>query len=347
MGLATEMETAIDGLLNTFILSKSAALCSALIPLAITGVTIYIITMGWAIMRGDTNDSFHTALWKFFKITIIGAVALGGGAYQSVIVSFIQGIPGVFFDAFGGTSTMGGTIDNMGAPFTALGSALIDKGTKLVPSIYLIIAGLAVFAAEAVLFVVGLGLFLLTKVSLALILAVGPVFVLCAMFPATQRFTESWIGQALNYVLMNALIGISFSMLTSFAKQYAASILASMGSSPVVFSDIAALVSVSLTLAVVLLNLNSIASALAGGASIGGIGRDIARAAPAAAGAVGSAAGAAGRGIKSLRDKLKGAGNSVQEASSQSGRSSVPNYGGSGMQALYQQNTLSNIRKAA
>lgn len=46
MGIATEIETAIDGLLNTFVATKSAAICAALVPVAITGVTIYI--MSWA-----------------------------------------------------------------------------------------------------------------------------------------------------------------------------------------------------------------------------------------------------------------------------------------------------------
>lgn len=42
MAAAAALEAAIDGLLNGFVNSKNAALCAASIPIALTGVTIYI-----------------------------------------------------------------------------------------------------------------------------------------------------------------------------------------------------------------------------------------------------------------------------------------------------------------
>src|SRR5450631_210416 len=124
MGVATAVENSINLLLNNFVSSKSAALCNALAPVALTGITIYLITMGWAVMRGDTSDSFHTVLWKVFKITMIVGLALSAGEFQGTAVDGIQGIEGAFLSAFGNANTIGGLIDNMAQPYMDLGNVL-------------------------------------------------------------------------------------------------------------------------------------------------------------------------------------------------------------------------------
>lgn len=329
MGVATQVENAIDTLLSGFVTSKSAAIASSLIPVAVTAVTIYIIIIGWAIMRGDAHDPFHTTIWKFFKITFIGALALGGAQYQSAIVEGITGIQGALVSAFGPASSVGGLVDAMSLPYDDLSSALFSEATTgVVPNFSLIVAGCIVCIAQAFLFVIGLGMYLLAKVALALVLAVGPAFILCAMFPATQRFTESWLGQALAFVMLNVLIAASISMLTSFASQFADHIKANVGTTSIM-KDVVALLMASGALGIVMLNLPTIATALAGGASISGVGREIGRA------MMGR------RGGGEPNKTVNNGGGSISEtgkAIASSGGSSKP---------LYQRNVIDNIRKAA
>lgn len=330
MGIATAVETAIDNLLTTFVSSKSAALSAALLPVALSGTTIYLIVMGYAVMRGDAHDALHTILWKWFKMSLIAGVALSAGEYQASIVEGINGIQGAFIQAFGNATTIGGLVDNMAQPYDALGQQLWSEATTgFWPNFSLLVAAAMVAIAQAFLFIIGLGMYLLAKVALALVLAVGPAFILCAMFPATQRFTESWLGQALNFVLLNVLIGLSISMLTSFASQFAAHIQTNVGNTAIM-KDTMALLLVSCALGVVMLNLNTIASALSGGASIAGIGRDVARALM--------------KGKKDDEDKNKGpqpGGGSIDQGGggSRSGKD--------GGTPLYQRNVIDNIRRAA
>jgi type IV secretion system protein VirB6 len=329
MGVATQVEGAIDLLLNNFVTSKSAALSSALVPIALTAVTIYVLMMGYAIMRGESNDALHTFLWKSFKIAFISGIALSAGEFQGTIIQFVQGIQEGMTQAMGGVTSIGQLVDNMATPYYDLGQKLLSEATvDMWPNLSLLAAAGLVAIAQACLFVVGLGLYLLSKVALALVLAVGPAFILCAMFPPTQKYTESWIGQALNFALLSVLVAASIAMLTDFASQYANSIKENMETTNVV-RDALALLLASGALTVVMLNLPQLASALSGGVSVAGIGREIGRAMLGARRPSGSTAAHRGGEIKNTSN------------------SNLPMQAGTGGKPFYQRQVIDNLYRSS
>ncbi len=351
MGIATKLEAAIDLLLNNYVTSKSGALIGILTPVVLTCVTVYVLMMGYAIMRGEANDSLHTFLWKSFKIAFIAGIALSAGEYQGTAIQMIQGLQEGMTQAVGGVTSIGQLVDNMAQPYDELGQQLWSQATTgFWPNFSLLAAAAIVALAQAFLFVVGLGMYLLAKVVLALVLAVGPIFIVCSMFPPTQKYTESWIGQALHYVLLNVLIAASISMLTDFASQYANSMKGNVDTTNVV-RDATSLLLVSAALAVVMLNLNQLASALSGGVSIQGIGREIGRAimnsvagkkdgpppkaSPTGGGEITSGGGGSG-----------GGGGGSGGGSRSGNESGTGGSGGSG-RPLYQRNVVSNIRRSS
>lgn len=278
MGIAEEVEQAIDLMLNTFVSSKSAALCAALAPIALTGATIYLIVMGFAIMRGEANDPLHTFVWKSFKMALIAGLALSAGDYQSNIVEGTQGIETAFIQAMSGLNSVGALVDDMAKPFSDLGQQLWNQAvTGFWPNFGLIAAAASVAIAEFFIFAIGLGFYLLAKVALALVLAVGPPYILCAMWPGTEKYTESWLGQAINYVILKVLVAVSIVMLTTFASQFAAHVAVTSDALNVIRATTSLLICCG-ALGIVMLNLPQLASALAGGASLSGIGRMIGRA---------------------------------------------------------------------
>jgi type IV secretion system protein VirB6 len=110
-----------------------------------------------------------------------------------------------------------------------------------------------------------------------LVLAIGPAYLLCASWPSTEKYAEIWIGQILNFALLKVLIGVCFFMLMDFASKFAAHIGAHVDAVNAIKATTALLSCVG-SLAIVMLSLPQRASALAGGASISGIGRTIGRA---------------------------------------------------------------------
>jgi type IV secretion system protein VirB6 len=334
MGIATSVETAINSLLSNYVTTNSTAISNALQPVALTGVSIYLVVMGWAIARGEVHDSIPTAALKFFKISVICAMALTAGQYQTYAINAVQGVQGVFTTAFGNAATLGALIDNLAAPYDTLDNLLwshVSSGSFGFPDFALIAASLMVSISEVVIFAIAIGTYAIALVSLALVLAVGPAFILCALFSSTQRFTESWIGQALHFAFLNILLGATIAMLTSIASQFATHIATNYGNTAIL-SDTVALLVISIALGVVMLNLNAIASALSGGASISGIGGQLAR---------------AGMLYFSLGPPRASSGGSITNVS----RSAPIGSGGGnrvgGSQAQYRRDTLNNIRRAA
>lgn len=278
MGIAQEVESAIDVMLTSFVSSKSAALCAAMAPIAITGATIYLLAMGFATMRGDANDPLHTFVWKSFRMALIAGIALSAGTYQMVIMQGAEGIEGALIESMSGLKSVGALIDEFAAPFNDLGQQIWNQAVVgFWPNFGLIAAAGAVAIAECFIFAVGLGFYLLAKIAFALVLAIGPAYILCAMWPSTEKYTESWLGQLLNYVLLKVLVATSIVMLTSFVSQFASHIAVTADAVNVIRATTSLIVCCG-ALGIVMLNLPQIAAALSGGASISGIGRTIGRA---------------------------------------------------------------------
>lgn len=271
MGLATELETGINGFLATFVSNTSSQLCSDIILPALTGATIWLILYGYAVMRGAVQDSLHTFLSHAIKISLIAGVALSAGEYQGSIVGFVEGLQSALINAISGSATVGAAIDNMAAPFEALETHLYGEGfTGMMPSFSIVLAAIIITIARIVVIVGTLGLFVTAKFLLCFVLAVGPIFIACAMFSGTQRFAESWVSGALGLVLLNAFVAGSIAMVTSFAEAFATQISASADTSNLISATTSLLI-VSVVLILAARKLDALAAQLTGGAAFGGL----------------------------------------------------------------------------
>lgn len=278
MGIGVAVEEAIDLLLATFVSDKSAALSAALVPLAVSGVTIQLMFIGRAMIAGELKEPVLDLIWRIAGISFIISLALGTGVYQSDVVETANEVERGMIVTVSGATSVGMLVDDLARPYADLGQQLWNRAvTGFWPNFALLAAAGGVAIIQVALFVVGLGLYLLAKVGLALVLAVGPAFILCAIWSPTQKYAESWLGQALNFVVLKVLIALSIQMLNDFASTFATHIDASMDAVNVIKAVIA-LFCCGGALFVVMLNLPMLASALVGGGSISGIGRSVAHA---------------------------------------------------------------------
>lgn len=121
--------------------------------------------------------------------------------------------------------------------------------------------------------------YLVAKISLAMVILIGPIFIGAMLFPATRQWGMNWIGQIMSYAVTVTFYVLLGTIQQAFFESHMLSMIdsgifrASNGGvvSLVVFIPIAFMfILATIIFFVVALSIPSIATALTGGATIGG-----------------------------------------------------------------------------
>lgn len=273
--IGTDFEQSVDNVLATYVTDTSTELCAALAPLAVASVTLYLMVTGYNIAfdKGDAKD----VLPKAFRIAFIVAIALSAGTYQSLIVDFWDGLIIDLTTTLGVGTGIGGMIDNMLNPMIEVLNTYSDKiSINVLSSIMLVVVLFFYILAGLILVVGALGYFILTKIAMTLLFGIGPLFIFLVIFPATQRFLESWVGQVLQFVFLQVLASTTVSLLGAITIAYTEYLAANAADANPV-TDLLAIIVVLLGCVVVFFNLKELASALSGGVGLTGINHNAAR----------------------------------------------------------------------
>jgi len=259
----------------------------ALQMVVLTGVTLYITMTGYAISTGAVESPFWTfvkqclkIIKQCLKIIIIAFFALTADGYISGVMSAINGLEGGLSQAM---NSSGGTPMNiyqvldqsMGKGFELVGICFQradEAGWNFGSVLGWAIAGIVVAAGTVLVAMLGGAVVIVAKFSLAVMFALGPLFIVALMFPATARFFDSWFSQVMNYVLTIVIMAI---VMTFAMKAYDAFIagadFSGDGNSNPMFAalQIGALTGV---LCWIILQAGGMASGLAGGVSMAAMG---------------------------------------------------------------------------
>ena len=72
-----------DAILSTYVLGVVSTLMTAIAPIALTAMTIWVALYGWAVLRNEVSETLPVFMWKVFKIGLVLAFALQSGFYIS------------------------------------------------------------------------------------------------------------------------------------------------------------------------------------------------------------------------------------------------------------------------
>jgi len=121
-----------------------------------------------------------------------------------------------------------------------------------------------------VLCVYAMFLIALSSIALAVLLALGPLFIAMLFFDATRRFFTAWIAQLANYGLITVLTVMVSALLLRIVQSYAAQ-TAARGAA-ILTVDALNMMLIALLVFLVLRQVMPIAAGLAGGASLNSFG---------------------------------------------------------------------------
>jgi type IV secretion system protein VirB6 len=274
MGFFATLWSWLNGQLAAYIGDNTARLASALEPAVLTLATIYVMAWGYLHLVGKITEPFEAGLKRIALIALILGVGLRLWLYNTVIVDTFYNAPAQLAAAVVGASDPVGTIDAIWDSGGAVAGSLWDKGGGAVGLISggfgFYLAGAVVWCLIGVLCVYAMFLIALSSIALAVLLALGPLFIALLFFDATRRFFSAWLAQLVNYALITVLTVMVGALLLRIVQSYAAQ-TAARGSA-ILTVDALNMMLIALLVFLVLRQVMPIASGLAGGASLNSFG---------------------------------------------------------------------------
>jgi len=206
------VDTAVTG----YFLSASSRVAAAAATPFKALVTFYIVLWGLAMWRGLIHEPLSDGIARIFRIVLIGTFALGTGVYGPHIATTIYNTPAELAAVLNGGGVTPelvmddaiGKGDEIARSYMALVSV-----TDLGGSLAAVLSALIIWILTIVVVLYGVALILLSKVALAIVLGLGPIFIALLLFDATKKFFEAWLGQALNYMFVFALVASAVNIL--------------------------------------------------------------------------------------------------------------------------------------
>ncbi len=229
-----------------------------------TALVLYIVLYGYGVFRGAISAPVMDLLIRAVKLVFLYALAVTPAYGAYIAEPLFTGLPNVLARALGGaeTANVGAGFDQFLAYAAWLGDS-IGREASLFDPIPLVVAA-GVLLAGALATALGFGVVMIAKIALALLVALGPIFIACALFNSTRRFFFGWLSQAVNYLVLFALILAVFQLVLGLVRDQWDAV---QGQDPIV----AGLMFIALTLlgAIFFLQTPAIAAGVAGGASAG------------------------------------------------------------------------------
>lgn len=264
----TQVDTAVTGF---YLAASGRVAAAAMTPFRLL-VTVFIFLWGLAMWRGLINEPLGDGVARVFRIVLIGTIALGAGVYGPVIASFLYNTPGQLASVVSGGVTNPQTVmdtalsrgDDIASAFMSLVS-FSSPGASFAA----ILSALVVWIFTALVVLYGAALIVLSKVILGIVIALGPLFIALLLFDSTKRFFESWLGQALNYLFVFSLVVASVNiMFALWTPQLDYALLNNAAG----FSALIPMIIVGGAAFIILMQVPTLASGLAGGVQLGTLG---------------------------------------------------------------------------
>ncbi|WP_068093722.1 type IV secretion system protein [Novosphingobium rosa] len=211
--------------------SRLFAQHGALAPALTAMLTLYVGFFGWGLLTGRSRLSLAALTPRMMTIALVITFATSWLAYQNVVWQLAVGAPDQIASVIAGThgsatldfankieiifsaiadATHQSAANAVAAP-QALGNGASQSVSFLSPQGMLWISGLMLLVGTV-------GVMVTAKIVLAVLMALGPVFIVLALFPATRGLFEGWLKATVASALVPLLtVLVGGAMLTMIA----------------------------------------------------------------------------------------------------------------------------------
>lgn len=221
MGFFATFWSWLDSQLTSYIGASTARLAAILEPAVIALATVYVMIWGYLHLAGKLEEPFSAGLKRIIVLAVVLGGALHLWLYNSVIVNTFYDAPAALAGELVGTSDPVATIDTIWENGGKVAGVLWSKGGVLNGDFGFYLAGALVWLFMGALCVYTMFLIALSSIASAVLLALGPLFIVMLLFDATRRYFEAWIAQLATYALITILTVLVGALLLALVSSYA------------------------------------------------------------------------------------------------------------------------------
>lgn len=211
----------LDAHLANYVSAQTAQAATALSPAAGTLASIYVMGWGYLHLSGQITEPLLDGLKRILTLAVVLGVALHLWVYNDVLVALLVEGPQQLAAVMVGAPNVIGLVDTIWDRGGAAGNALWLRGGVFDGDAGFYFIGAGVWLVIGVLCLYATFLIALAKIATALLLAVGPAFVLAALFERSRALFEAWTGQLITYSLISVLVALVASLLLQIVVSYA------------------------------------------------------------------------------------------------------------------------------
>ena len=208
------------------------AIAGVVIPMLAIALTITIMWQGYSIMRGaGGQDHLLDVFFNSTRVFFVVSLALAGGMYGGNVVALLQELREWLTGLFTGTTNSYAALDSTVTTALANFDKIADysfenieisvMGTSNFEGLLTLLLGALITVVIFIYCLVSAVNLIMIDVSLALVIAIGPLFVAALAFNATSTFFNSWLSTILKYImtaiLIAAVIGFANAIVDIFA----------------------------------------------------------------------------------------------------------------------------------
>lgn len=255
----------LNAQLGTYVGDNTARVSGAMEPAVVTLAILYVMIWGYLQMTGRIDEPFVGGLKRILTVAVVLGVALRMWLYNTIIVDTFYEAPSQLAAAVIGAPDPVRTIDSIWEQGGAVADYLFNNGGVFHGDFGYYIAGVVVWVLMGLLCVYTMFLIALSHVALAILLALGPFFIVMLLFQTTRRLFDAWLAQLANYALITVLTVMAAALLLQVVDSYAAQ-TAARGDA-ILTVDALSMVLVSVLVFLFMRQVMPIASSLAGGAA--------------------------------------------------------------------------------
>lgn len=211
----------LNAQLASYIGANTALVAEALEPAIVTLATVYVMVWGYLQLTGRVEEPFVAGLRRLITLAVVLGGALHLWLYNTILVDTFYHAPAELAGVIVGAQDPVATIDTIWERGGAVAGWLWNNGGVFSGDFGYYIAGAIVWALMGLLCVYTMFLIALSEVALAVLLALGPLFLALLLFDATRRFFEAWLAQLANYALITILTVLLAALLLQLVESYA------------------------------------------------------------------------------------------------------------------------------